>query len=63
MLVNRILFITLIMICEVKIHVIMGFFYGWLSSLTCDYVIADDKFGFGAKIIHSSSVFSGARKT
>ena len=48
------LFITLIMICEVEIHLIMGF-YGWLSSLTCDYVVA--------KIIHSSSVFSGPRKT
>ena len=34
------LFITLI----VEIHLIMVF-YGWLSSLTCDYVIADDKSG------------------
>ena len=55
------LFITLIMICEVEIHLIMVF-HGWLSSLTCDYVIADDKCWFGEKIVHSSSVFSGATR-
>lgn len=52
--ITRHYFITLTMVCEAEIHLIMGI--SWLvEQPTCNYVISDDKFWFGPKMIHSSS--------